>query len=58
MKNINEMLGKNKVNICEYCKAKMNPEELNHEAMIHHKAKRLECINRKSCEKRKRKLKK
>ncbi len=56
-KTINSELGKGKPNICDYCKGKMEPHELNYEAKIHHGAIDLRCINRKSCEKRKKRSK-
>lgn len=55
-KNINKELGEGKDNICSYCHAKVKAEELNYEGMIHHHATLLRCINRKLCERRKRKL--
>jgi len=53
--NINKMLGEGKPNICDICQSKRKPEE--NEAKIHHGAWKLECIDRKSCERRKRKNK-
>ena len=58
MKSINAELGEGKSNICEYCGRRRLPEELNYEAMIHHGAVDLRCIDRKSCERAKRKNKK
>ena len=54
---INNTISKGKPNICDTCKTKRKPEELNYEAEIHHGATKLECIDMKACERRKRKLK-
>lgn len=57
MVNINEQLGKiHKNNTCYICKSQMPYKDLNYEAKIHHNADYLECINRKECNKRKKKL--
>lgn len=42
--------------VCDYCKTPMSREKLNIEAKLHHGADDIRCVDRRSCERRKRKL--
>lgn len=54
--NINKSLAKySGERVCEICKSESRSEKLNYNAIIHHGASRLCCIDRKACERRKRK---
>ena len=41
---------------CATCRSERPADELNYEAQIHHNANKLECIDRKACERRKRRV--
>jgi hypothetical protein len=47
--------GTDSKNYCHICGRTSDQTELNYEAIIHHGAKNLECIDRKSCNKHARK---
>jgi hypothetical protein len=59
--SINTTLGRLRTGLdhgyCRCCDTKQSHSNLNWEALVHHGAKRLECIDRKACERRKRKRK-
>lgn len=42
-------------NFCDVCGSLLPNAALNYEARVHHNARRLECIDRQACERRKRK---
>lgn len=57
LNSINASLGDGKPNICDVCKRQRAAFQLNYNARIHHDERLLKCIDRKSCERAKRKLK-
>jgi hypothetical protein len=60
MGNLNEDLGRlrtgKSVGTCQRCKTEMPNGELNYEATIHHGAKKVICIDRQQCERRRRRV--
>lgn len=58
MSELNTRLGEarhgGQTRMCAACGSDRPHGELNYEAQIHHNARRLECIDRKACERRKR----